>query len=123
MLIKSIQESLEKLSDVLHQITNYQFNNPCARLSNATIGQHTRHIVEMFQCLIAGQSSGVVNYDQRKRELSLQTDIQNALLAIELILSEITRDDMTLQLTQVLDGERFQMDTTFKRELLYNLEH
>jgi hypothetical protein len=43
-------------------------------LSSATIGEHTRHVIEMFQCLLNNYESGVVNYDERARDIVLQTD-------------------------------------------------
>jgi hypothetical protein len=50
-----------------------EYSNSCAELSNATI-EHTRHIIEMFQCLENQYDLGVVNYDKGKRNTLIQTD-------------------------------------------------
>jgi hypothetical protein len=64
MLIPSIKNSLNELIDLLEQMSNTEFSKPCQLLSNSTIGEHTRHIVEMFQCLENNYYSGIVNYDK-----------------------------------------------------------
>jgi hypothetical protein len=64
---------LNELIDLLEQMSNTEFSKPCQLLSNSTIGEHTRHIVEMFQCLENNYYSGIVNYD-KDQEISIQTD-------------------------------------------------
>ena len=49
MLLPSIHHSLQELNDLLAQISDADYAHPCHELSNATIGEHTRHIIEMFQ--------------------------------------------------------------------------
>ena len=68
MLIPSIQNTLNELSDLLSQLSNEDYTAPCFGLSNATIGEHTRHIIEMFQCVENQYEVGVINYDDRKRD-------------------------------------------------------
>jgi hypothetical protein len=65
MLIPSINNSLNELIDLLNQLSQKEYSNSCTELSNATIGEHTRHIIEMFQCLENQYDLGVVNYDKR----------------------------------------------------------
>ena len=51
MLLSSINNNLKELIDLLHQLSNEEYSKPCPQLSNASIGEHTRHIIELFQCL------------------------------------------------------------------------
>ena len=74
MLLPSINNSLNELIDLLNQLSHKEYSNSCAELSNATIGEHTRHILEMFQCLENQYDSGFVNYDKRERNTRIQTD-------------------------------------------------
>jgi len=48
MLLKSIRHSLDELDDLLGQLTDTDYARPCPALNNATIGEHLRHILEMF---------------------------------------------------------------------------
>ena len=75
MLIPAIHKTLNELTDLLSQLTDDDYCCPCHDLSNATIGEHTRHIIEMFQCLENQYETGIVNYDNRKRDYAIQNNI------------------------------------------------
>ena len=47
----------------------------------ASIGQHYRHILEHFQCLVRGLRSGEINYDSRERNPRLETEVTFATIA------------------------------------------
>jgi hypothetical protein len=47
MLIPSINNSLNELIDLLNQLSQKEYSNSCTELSNATIGEHTRHIIDV----------------------------------------------------------------------------
>ena len=123
MLIPSIENTLTELSDLLSQLTKDDFSCPCHGLSNATIGEHTRHIIELFQCLENQYERGVVNYDSRKRDYAIQTCTETAKSAIETIKSNLEKPNKSLILHQIIDGETIEIESNYNRELLYNLEH
>lgn len=123
MLIPSIHKTLNELSDLLSQFSDNDYTNPCFGLSNATVGEHTRHIIEMFQCLENQYEIGIVNYDKRKRDYQIQTDVAFAKDTIITILSQLEKPNKNLQLQQIVDGEELLIDSNYNRELLYNLEH
>jgi len=123
MLVPSVKNTLNELSDLLSQLSNEDYTCPCHDLSNATIGEHTRHIIEMFQCLENQYESGIINYDERKRDFRIQTDITFAQEIINSIINQLDKSNKKLQLQQFLDGETLLIDTNYNRELLYNLEH
>ena len=123
MLLPSIHKTLKELSDLLSQFNDGDYTNPCSGLSNATVGEHTRHIIEMFQCLENQYDSGIINYDARNRDYQIQTDIAFAKETIVAILNQLDKPNRTLQLQQIVDGEELLIDSNYHRELLYNLEH
>ena len=123
MLIPSIKNALDELSDLLKQLSKEDYTLPCYGLSNATIGEHTRHIIEMFQCLNIQYDNGIVNYDLRKRDYLIQTDTNFAEKSIKEIISTLDKKNKNLQLQQIVDGEELLLETNYNRELLYNLEH
>ena len=87
MLIPSIQKTLNELLELIHQLSDEDYTKPCEALSNATIGEHTRHIIEMFQCLENQYVNGVVDYDKRERNLQIQTEAKIASNAIVTIMN------------------------------------
>ena len=123
MLIPSINNSLNELVDLMNQLSNEEYSNSCMELSNATIGEHTRHIIEMFQCLENQYDLGIVNYDKRERNTRIQTDTAFAIEKIVSIQKNLVKENKNLTLLQIIDGEEIHIESNYFRELLYNLEH
>jgi len=123
MLVTSIRENFLEIVCLLDQLDakKYTFCNP--ELSNATIGEHTRHIIELYQSLIENYELGIINYDKRKRNIVIQTSIEEARVAIEGILAKIEAPNKDLQLENGVQKTNFSVQTNYFRELLYNLEH
>jgi hypothetical protein len=127
MQLKNIIEPvLLQLSETLCLLTNEQFCQKSSLLNGSSIGGHTRHIIELFQCLLNGYDTAEVNYELRKRDSTIET---NKIVACEM-LGKIT-DGLGLHNKQItLQGffgesefENFTIDTNYYRELIYNLEH
>ncbi len=123
MLIPSLHKALNELVSLLNQISNDDFTTPCKALSNSTIGEHTRHIIEMFQCLENQYDNGVVNYDKRNRDYRIQSDTHFALQCIDDIKNQVEKDNKKILLEQIVDEEELHIESNYFRELLYNLEH
>jgi hypothetical protein len=123
MLIPSLHKTLNELELLLNQLSIDDFTLPCKGLSNSTIGEHTRHIIEMFQCLENQYDNGIVNYDKRNRDYRIQTDTHFALQCIVDIKKQLEKDNKKLLLEQIVDDEQLHIETNYFRELLYNLEH
>ena len=123
MLIPAIFKTLNELSGLVSQLSDDDYCCPCHDLSNATIGEHTRHIIEMFQCLENQYETGIVNYDNRKRNHLIQTHTAIAKESIDAILNQVDKPNKNMQLQQIVDGEELLIESNYHRELLYNLEH
>jgi hypothetical protein len=125
-LYHAIRASFEQLTAVLDQLTAEQYTSPSENLSGATIGQHTRHIIELFQCLLNGYATGRICYDDRKRDANIEADPLFAKQLLSDILSSIEQENIELQLAGMYDEtstEQLHLTTNYNRELLYNLEH
>lgn len=125
-LYNAIRASFQQLTEVLDQITAEQYKTASENLSGASVGQHTRHIIELFQCLLSGYTTGRICYDERKRDANIETDPLFAKQLLSDISSSIEQKNIELQLVGVYDGsasEQLHLTTNYNRELLYNLEH
>ena len=123
---QSVQQVFVQISESLEQLTCEQYCRPINSLSNATIGQHVRHIIELFICLENGYYTGLVNYDKRKRDLSIETDkdFANSLLKSIYLQLDKKNKDLVLQATyDDLATEALSIETNYYREIAYNLEH
>ena len=123
MLLPSIQNTLNELCNLLEQLTNDDYSQPCLALSNSSIGEHTRHSIEMFQCLEFQYESGVVNYDNRQRDKKIETDTNFAIDALKTVIENLNKPNKKIVLHQIIDGEELNIESNYDRELLYNLEH
>jgi len=123
MLTHTVKNCLDGLIDLLQQLPDDEFSKPCRHLSNASIGEHTRHIIEMFQCLENFYNIGIINYDNRERNARIQTDTKFAIEKIKEIQKSLRSENKKIELEHVVDGELNLIETNYYRELLYNLEH
>ena len=123
---QSVQNVFVQISESLEQLTCEQYIRPSRILSNATIGQHVRHIIELFICLENGYYAGTVNYDKRKRDLSIETDKDFAGSLLKSIYLQLDKKNKPLILEASYDGlstENLSIETNYYREIVYNLEH
>lgn len=121
MIYASLKEQLQSLQRLLQLINNSNYNYKSNMLESNSIGQHVRHVVEMLQCLLNGYEPGIVNYDERKRDIRIETDKTFTAGILQEISINLQQPDKGLTLQQ--DGNYEAVHTTFKRELLYNTEH
>jgi len=123
MILSSINNNLDELIRLLQQLSNEEYSNPCVQLSNSSIGEHTRHIIELFQCLENQYESGVINYDQRQRNSLIQTNTDFAIEKIIAIQNNLDKENKNILLQQRIDGNEIRTESNYHRELLYNFEH
>ena len=118
-----IKHTLNELKDLLNQLSNQDFALPILYLGNSSIGEHSRHIIEMFQCLLNSYESGLLNYDERQRNNLIETDTNFAIQTIDDIIKSIEKENKNIVLNQMFYQNYVSIETNYFRELLYNLEH
>ena len=114
------------LSETIRQLTPSQYVQQCGNLGNNTIGQHVRHVIELFQCLEDGYPDQHVNYEKRKRDIRIETDKELALQLLHEVYSRLDKPDKDLVLHASYDElseEWIEIPTNYFREVAYNLEH
>ena len=125
-LQQSIQNVFVQLTASLELLKDEQYIYASKILSNATIGQHVRHIIEMFICLEDGYTGGVVNYEKRKRDIKIETEKDFAIALLKKIYESLNKENKPLILEATYDenaDELIHFDTNYYREIAYNLEH
>jgi len=125
-LQQAVNSIFVQLADSLNQLTQEEYSQPCKTLFNNTIGQHVRHIIELFQCLEKGYESGVVNYEKRKRDTAIEADKDLASRLLLEIHSGLSKENKALTLEASYDDhntEPILFETNYNREIAYNLEH
>jgi hypothetical protein len=125
MIFVQLSHQLATLHQLLGNISNKHYTHSINHLGKASIGAHTRHIIELLQCAIHGYASGEVDYVNRVRNHQLENDQQLALAALEAMEMAFTLADKPLLLiTEQMEGvEPIPVTTTYYREIVYNTEH
>ena len=123
MDFSSIKNTLIELKDVLHLLNNETFTKPIPSLSNATIGEHTRHIIELYQAVLTAHDTGTLNYDARPRNKTIQENKIIAITTIDEIVNTIEKEDKKLIMEHSVSNVITRIETNYFREILYNLEH
>lgn len=126
-----IEATLSKLSNIqfyLRKLDQSLYREPLEILSFASIGEHTRHVLEFYQCLLRQSVDGAVNYDKRERDKLIQEDPTEASIALSSIIKALRaiNVDQPLHLEICFDVDKDVIsivETSLERELVYNLEH
>lgn len=122
------QKNLNEIKKVVLQLSIEQYSHKSVLLSQATIGQHVRHIIEFYQSVIFGIENKIINYDNRKRNLIIEKDSRYAIEIIDVINAFLSQDisdePMVLEGNFCADENmELSIQTTLFRELAYCLEH
>lgn len=122
MIQQSVQ-TLEQLKIVLTQLPDGIYSKPCETLSGSSIGQHTRHVIELFQCLLKSYDSESLCYDDRDRDKTIETSIETAKRAISAIQNDLDKPNKAITIKQQFSGDEVEVSSNYYREVMYNLEH
>lgn len=119
---------LNQIDGVVSQLNDEQYKQPIGTLSNSSIGQHVRHTLEFFICLIDTRNEKKLNYDNRKHDKFIEQETRLAHSIIqsikEFLIKESTDTPLTLEANYTVDKEEIvRIPSTFSRELAYNIEH
>lgn len=129
----SAKQGLTQLSTQLHQLLK-RIDTPCYQaklelLDGGTIGQHVRHILDFYNCLLHGLSSGVVDYADRKRDPQVEIDPAIAAKMLSKISTQLNLLEETTPLLMrgdfipYTESERPLYPTCIGRELTFIHDH
>ena len=120
------------LNDLRHYLSVIEpviYQAPLEILSGSTIGQHTRHIIEFYNCLIEQYSpDGIpeISYAKRRRDFLIESAPDHALQNANQIcerLNELDPEKKCLLDCTEHGQENLLVPSTIGRELIYNIEH
>lgn len=122
------KENLIQLKKLVCDISSLNYNKKPDVLLGASIGEHMRHILEFYQLLVVGSTSGTISYDKRTRSKEIESDPTFALQFIDKLLISIDKLNENLQVEFEADysvsGTTSNLITSsVGRELAYCIEH
>jgi hypothetical protein len=118
LLFNQIKEALATLSPL-------QYTHQHSLIQCSSIGQHLRHIIEMYQEMLKAYETGCINYELRQRNYQIETDADFAIAQMHQIIANMKPQDAEVLLftKYQADQEPIITKTTIARETIYNIEH
>jgi hypothetical protein len=115
---------------LLDQLPQPAYTLPLEVLHGSSVGQHFRHILDFYQCLLRDIPSGTVNYAHRDRNPLMESLPEAAGEMFEKLSNAIQDLDDSGPLTvlgdfsaQVEDDQRPALHSSVGRELMYAHDH
>ena len=122
----SVNKIMNQLIGSLEVLSNEQYSRGIPTLSNSSIGHHVRHVIEMFVLLQEGLNTGIVNYDKRNRDHTIESSKDVAIDLLQKIISTINTENKDLVVEIGFDKNSDKVNaipSNYFREIAYNLEH
>ena len=115
------EKIINDLIHLLQQISDADYSKKIERLSNSTIGQHARHSIEMYQCIINNCNEEEVNYSNRKRDIVIETSSNYAVQCLQAIVQQIQNTDRIVYVKN--NDDDIAALSSYNREIAYCNEH
>jgi len=128
-LIQENKKILAEVKRLILSLSEEQFVSPNKLFSGSSLGQHFRHLIEFYLAVQVGYKEGVICYDNRKRDLNIETKQDYAITVIaqiEHFLNAIKEDkSIVFEANYSVDDckNSDQIKSSLYRELAYVLEH
>lgn len=126
ILIETAGVLFGQVQEVINAVTPEQYVNKSRLLNEGTLGQHVRHVIELFTELLKGYENGIVDYDNRERSYIIETSPAEASRKLDEILKNMGKPDKQLLLYtdySLQNKEPLGVPTNYQREVIYNIEH
>ncbi len=131
-VVKSNIHFLEQGIELLSSVTDEQYALNNGKYFKSGIGRHFRHIIEHYQSLINGHSEKV-NYDDRERNLKMETDRSFAIKELRTIVDsiegfkkspELIDNEIQVMSNEGMSGENSKWSSSsIRRELQFLISH
>lgn len=120
---------IKQINDLLSQLDDAAYAQPISLFKGGTLGQHFRHILDFYNCLVAGALMGEVDYAKRARNPLVETRVAVAKDSFQTILDKLSTLSEDQKLKIVTDfsleenGKPSIVLSSVGRELMYAYDH
>ncbi len=120
---------LEQTAELIESMGADLYQKKSNGIYNSSVGQHIRHILDHYQCLLK-MNDGYVDYDQRERDPSLENDPVRAIAVISKLIEELRKlepcsifKDETIKVLSNTDHKSSFSISSVNRELQFLISH
>lgn len=122
------QQIIRQITELLDTMNNQIYAKPLEVFKGSSIGQHFRHILDFYLCLIKGVQEGTVDYASRDRNPLAESDvhfIKQAFCNVSQVINQFSEEapvkvcgDFSIQTAQ-----RPELWSSIGRELMFAYDH
>ena len=130
-IINGSIESLDQMIEFIKGLSDESYKTAPKPLFDSSIGQHLRHILDVYMAIINADDFEKINYDIRRRGLALETVRTEGLIELNVVrhwLVNLDEDSLILPTTvhtevSVCSEQPAQMVSSIGRELCFASSH
>lgn len=120
---------IQQMTDLLEKIEDEAFRQPLQLFNGSSIGQHFRHIVDFYNCLVIGALDGRIDYANRQRDTRVETETAYAIQKLNEFAKQVNQlpeekpVEILADFSSDLNESRPVVLSTVGRELMYAYDH
>ncbi|MEL6988758.1 MAG: hypothetical protein AAGK97_13155 [Bacteroidota bacterium] len=126
---EELKQSILQIADILDKIDAASYKKPLKIFTGSSLGQHFRHILDFYNCVIKASELGFLDYACRERNPRIETDVnyaKNTFIQINNLLDKLDFNKEIEVLADVSVSksvERPVLKSTIGREVLFAFDH
>jgi len=119
----------DQVRELLDIIDNETYCQPLDSFNGSSVGQHIRHLIDFYLCLIRGCQNDNIDYDTRQRNPLIEKDTKVAIAELEVMSDAVQALDIhkvvkvNSSFTDDESEENSQIPSSIGRELMYAYDH
>ena len=94
VLIQTNVRWLQQAYRLLTTLTDDAYRRSPTEFSPHRVGGHLRHVIEFYECFLDGLGSGHIDYDARKRNVSIESSRTAAMDAIRTVMERLQDNEL-----------------------------
>ncbi|MFZ4633658.1 MAG: hypothetical protein ACOYNO_05560 [Saprospiraceae bacterium] len=123
---EALLQVVRQIQGILTQLPATSYQQPLPEYRGSSVGQHFRHILEFFQCLETGMTSGRIDYAARQRNPLFETIPSVAADAFTAFTAQLQHFDARRPLevyAELGSDERPCYGSSMGREMVFVYDH
>jgi len=127
--IAGTQIITNQIQELLSKMDSETYKKPLPTFNGSSIGQHVRHVIDFYLCLMRGCEGEVVDYDNRQRNPLIETDPRVAVEELKGIVEAVEAMNVhhivtvNSSFSTEEDEGNSQIPSSVGRELMYAYDH
>lgn len=123
------QHIVTQITNLLDCVDTKAYKQPLNIFKGSTLGQHFRHILDFYQCLLNGLDQSLVDYSSRQRDPKAEIDpgyARQAFMNLAVSVDQLPESQTVMVRTDFFNDEKNRrpiVQSSIGRELMFAYDH